>query len=144
MIDKNENREHCKAIAERLEAVANGSFYRCPECGEWIEFKNDQYDGENATYTCQECNATYEENELESISFYDYFTDQIIDVEFRVGSDRKYRSVKIMVAWGGPNIYIDTAAGAVQLFWWTERAEYPVDPETITAIDEWAEEWYQC
>lgn len=141
---KNENREHCKSIVERLEAVAAGSFYRCPECGEWIEYKNEQYDEETATYTCQECNATFEENELEAISFYDYFENGILDVEFRIGSDRKYRSVKIMVAWGGPNIYIDTAAKAVQLYWWTEYAEFPIDSDTCDAIDEWAKEWYQC
>ena len=139
-----ENREHCKAIAERLEAVANGTFYRCPECGEWIEFENEQYDDDAATYTCQECKATFEENELEAISFYDYFQDQILDVEFRIGSDRKYRSVKIMVAWGGPNIYIDTASQAVELYWWTDRASYLIDSDTVKEIDAWAEEWYQC
>jgi predicted RNA-binding Zn-ribbon protein involved in translation (DUF1610 family) len=136
---KNENREHCKTIAELLEAVAGGRMYRCPECGEMVEDNNlfcgcgYQVDlvGEDA-------------EPWEQISFYDYFEDGVLDVEFRIGSDRKYRSVKIMVAWGGPNIYIDTAAKAVQLFWWTDRAEYPIDPDVVDAIDEWAEEWYRC
>lgn len=141
---KNENREHCKAIAERLEAVAEGRYYRCPECNEWIEWNNDQYDDESATYTCQECNATFDESELEAVSFYDYFEDGIYDVEFRIDSYREYRSVKIMVACGGPNIFIDTASGAVLLYWWTERAEYPLNRETVNAIDEWAEEWFNC
>jgi predicted RNA-binding Zn-ribbon protein involved in translation (DUF1610 family) len=140
----NENREHCKAIAERLEAVAEGTVYRCPECGEWITFDNEQYDDENASYTCQECGATFDECDLEAVSFYDYFEGGVYDVEFRVGSDREYRSVKIMVACGGPNIFIDTAAGAVMLYWWTDRAEYPLDPDTIAAVNEWAEEWFNC
>jgi predicted RNA-binding Zn-ribbon protein involved in translation (DUF1610 family) len=135
---------HCKAIAERLEAVASGEFYRCPECGELIRWENDQYDGENASYTCPECGATFDENELEAASLYDFFENDVYDVEFRVGSDRKYRSVRIMVACGGPNIFIDTGAGAVQLYWWTERAEFPLDPDTVAAVDEWAEEWYNC
>lgn len=140
----NENREHCKAIAERLEAIANNEYYRCPECGEWIKYENVQYNDENATYTCQECGATFDECDLEAVSFYDYFTDNILDAEFRIGSDREYRSIRIMVAYGGPNIFIDTQAGAVQLFWWTDRAEYPIDRDTVNAIDEWAEEWYKC
>jgi predicted RNA-binding Zn-ribbon protein involved in translation (DUF1610 family) len=144
MKNNNENREWCKSIALRLEAIAAGTIYRCPECGEWITFENDQYNGDTAEYTCQECNATFDENDLEAVSFYDYFTDSVLDVEWRIGSDRQYRSVKIMVAYGGPNIYIDTAARAVQLYWWTDRAEYPIDPDTVEAINEWAEEWYNC
>lgn len=140
----NENREHCKSIAERLDAVAAGFIYRCPECGEWIEFNNDQYNDENAEYTCQECNATFDESELEAVSFYDYFEGGIYDCEFRVGSDLEYRSVKIMVACGGPNIYIDTGSRAVELYWWTDSALYSLGSDTVDAIDEWAEEWYKC
>lgn len=139
MINTNENREHCKTIAERLEAVAEGRMYRCPECGELVE-DNNLFCG----CGCQVDLVGEDAEPWEQVSFYDYFENGILDVEFRVGSDRKYRSVKIMVAWGGPNIYIDTAAGAVQLYWWTERAEYAIDPDTVTAIDEWAEEWFNC
>lgn len=138
----NENRQHCKEIAERLEAVANCSVYRCPECGEWIEYDNSKYDSENDTYTCQECGATFDECELEAVTFYDYFTDGVYDVEFRVGSDKQFRSARIMVACGGPNIFIDTGAGAVQLYWWTDHAEFPIDPDTVEELNNWAEEWY--
>lgn len=139
-----ENREHCKAIAERLEAVAAGNIYRCPECGEWITFENDQYNKDTAEYICQECGETFDECDLEAASLYDYFMDNAYDVEFRIGSDKQFRSVKIMVACGGPNIFIDTAAGAVLLYWWTDRAEFPIDLDTVEAINEWAEEWYNC
>lgn len=138
-----ENREHCKAIALRLEAIHRGEYYICPECGEWIKFDNSRYNGETAEYTCQKCGATFDECELEAVSFYDYFQD-VLDIEFRIGSDREYRSAKLMVACGGPNIYIDTAAGAVLLYWWTDRAEYLIDRDTVDAIDYWAEEWYLC
>jgi predicted RNA-binding Zn-ribbon protein involved in translation (DUF1610 family) len=139
MRNNNENREWCKSIALRLEAIAEGRMYKCPECGEYVE--------DNCLFC--ECGAQVdligEESEpWEEVSFYDYFEGGIYDVEFRIGSDREFRSVKIMVACGGPNIFIDTAAGAVQLFWWTDRAEFPIDPDTVEAINEWAEEWYHC
>jgi hypothetical protein len=136
----NENREWCKGIVERLEAIAEGRMYRCPECGEYVE--------DNRLFC--DCGAQVdligddESEPWEQVSFYDYFEGGIYDVEFRVGSDRQYRSVKIMVACGGPNIYIDTAARAVLLYWWTDRAEFPIDPDTVEAIDEWAEEWFNC
>jgi len=139
-----ENRATCKHIATELEKVVNGEIYRCPECGQLIQWRNEQYNDENATYTCQECNETFDECDLEATSLYDYFTDNVYDVEFRIGSDKQFRSVKIMVACGGPNIFIDTAAGAVLLYWWTDKAEYPLDPDTVEAINEWAEEWYNC
>lgn len=139
-----ENREHCKAIAERLEAVANGDFYRCPECGEWITFSNNQYNGESAEYTCQECGATFDGCDLEAVSFWDYFEGSIYDIEYRLNAEREYKSVRIMVACGGPNIYIDTAAQAVELYWWTDRDEYPIDPNTCNVIDEYFEELFNC
>lgn len=139
-----ENREHCKSIALKLEAVANGDFYRCPECGEWIRFDNDQYTGESDEYTCQECNATFDESDLEAVTFWDYFEGDTYDIEYRLNAEREYKSVRIMVACGGPNIFIDTAAQAVQLYWWTDRAEYPIDPDTCDLIDEYFEELYHC
>lgn len=138
----NKNREHCKAIAERLEAITEGRMYRCPECGEYVE--------DNQLFCecgCQVDLIGDEENDSdpwEQANLYDFFEGGIYDVEFRIGSDKQFRSVKIMVACGGPNIYIDTAAGSVLLYWWTDRAEYPLDPDTVEAVNEWAEEWYKC
>ena len=138
----NENREWCKSIAERLEAIAEGRIYRCPECGEYVE-DNNLFCG----CGCQVDLIGSEDDNAEpweQVSFYDYFVDDIYDVEFRIGSDRQYRSVRIMVACGGPNIYIDTASKSVELYWWTDRASYLIDLDTVAAIDEWAEEWYNC
>lgn len=139
-----ENRMHCKHIATELEKIVAGDIYRCPECGQLIEWRNGQYNGDDSTYTCQECNAVVDECDLEAASLYDYFTDNVYDVEFRIGSDKQFRSVRIMVACGGPNIFIDTAAKAVQLYWWTDKAEYLLDDEAVEAVNAWAEEWYNC
>lgn len=138
-----ENREHCKYIAEELEAYAEGTVYRCPECGEVIRWDNEQYNDDEGTYTCDCCGASFDESDLEPLSVLD-FIQNAYDIEYRVGSNKEYRSVKIMVACGGPNIYIDTARRLVTLHWWTDYAEYPISSTACDALDEYMEEYWGC
>ena len=139
----NENREHCKRIALELEAYINGDLYRCPECGEVIEWKNEQYNPVTGDFVCQACGHTVDDGELEAVSLYDFFADAL-DIEYRVGSDKEYRSVCVTVAFGGPNIYIDTRSKAVELYWWTEHASFPLSLDAVEAVDDWAEQFWSC
>lgn len=140
-----ENREHCKRIAKDLEAYANGDMYRCPECGEVFKWDNDRYTDD--VYLCPCCQAVVDECDLEAQSLYDYFSD-CLDIEYRVSGracDRdSLRSVRIMVAYGGPTIYIDTASRSVELYWWTDRASYLIDSDVCDQIDDWAAEMWCC
>lgn len=145
---KRENTEHCKNIADGLEMYADGNAYKCPHCGEvhkMTAYEETEHENENGEtcYTCPNCSEEIEENDLEAVSMWDYFND-IFDIEYRIGSDRQYRSVKVMVACGGPNIYIDTARKAVLLYWWTDYAEYPLTSSTCEAIDNYFEELFNC
>lgn len=139
-----ENRAHCQYIAETVEAYAAGNMYRCPECDTDILWSNDQYNAERASYTCPCCGEEFDESDLEALSLYDYFED-VLDIEYRVESDRvTIRSVSLMVSCGGPNIYIDTAEKAVILYWWTDRAEYPLSYDVCEEINEYAQELWNC
>ena len=145
----NENRAHCEHIAETLELYADGNGYKCPHCGEVHEMPEYEASAHRNTdeelcYDCPTCGAEIEESQLEAVSIYDYFDRDIYDIEYRIGSDRQYRSVCIMVACGGPNIYIDTRRKAVLLYWWNESAEYPLLSDTCNAIDEYFEELFNC
>lgn len=136
----NENRQHCIDIAETLEAIHNNQMYRCPECGEYIN--EEYYDAE--TNACPWCKAEIESlYDCEQVGLLDYF-ENVLDIEYRVDSNRNYRSVRLMVACGGPNIWVDTKASEVQLVWWNESAYCPLDPETCDAIDECFEELFDC
>lgn len=136
-----ENREHCKRIAEDLEDYASGNVYRCPDCGEILTLPDDVGD----KYRCPDCGTVNDVDDLEQQSLYDYFED-CLDIEFRVsGRDRDaLRSVQIMVAYGGPNIYIDTATKQVELYWWTDRASYPISYDACNEVDAWASEYWGC
>ena len=130
-----ENTRHCRLIAEELEKYANGLVYRCPECGEIITAPE-----EAEKYRCS-CGFVGELDEYEQQNMWDFFTD-CLDIEYRCSSSKEYRSVQIMVACGGPNIYIDTASNKVELYWWGDRADWPLSYDTISAVDEWAEEYW--
>ena len=139
----NKHDQHCKAIADKLEAIASSSLYRCPECGEWIEWNDNQYDNESAIYTCQECGAGFDESDLETISFYDYF-ENILDIDYITNNRKEYKACRIMIACGGPNIYINTWDKQVELYWWTESGRAYIDSNTCSAIDEYMEEYFNC
>ena len=165
--------EHCKSIAEELDAIARGDVYRDNEGNEYdaeyepaygytmyvthiyIEDESGKLrrtrvslttkDGE--TYTRGDTGETVEniEEYLEPYTLYDYFEDSIYNMEYRVPN--RYddpNSVSIMVACGGPNIYIDTASGDVELYWWNEQGRYPMHADTVDAINEFAAELYNC
>lgn len=132
-----ENRNQCKHIAREAEAYADGAVHRCPDCGEEIRFPDNVGD----KYRCPHCHTVTDVDDYEQLSIWDYMND-ILDIDFIVSRDREYRSCKICVAWGGPNIYIDTASSYVKLYWWTEYAEYPLSYSARDAIDEWAEEYW--
>ena len=125
---KIEHDNHCKQIAETLAKYVDGVMAKCPNCGEVFE---------NAE-TCPYC-----EEELEEQGIIDYFEDAL-DIEYRIGSDKGYRSCKILVAFGGPSIYIDTQSGKVELYWWNEEGEAWIDDKVVNAIDEFMEELYNC
>lgn len=158
-----EHNEHCKRTAEGLRAYAAGEVYRCPVCGgEVVEdgelneapvyrcecgqrFAEDE-DGQLREYYPEEEGAEQwgeEVDELEQLGLIDYFND-CLDIEYRVGSDRKYRSCRVLVAWGGPNIYIDSGSGNVELYWWGEGGSWPLDNYTRQQMDELFEELFMC
>lgn len=134
-----ENKNHCESIALEMEAYAAGEFYRCPDCGEHIHMADHTGD----KYKCPNCGAVNDTDDFEQCSLWDYFQDYL-DINWILNSSRKYKACRILVAFGGPNIYIDTLSGYVELYWWNETARYKIHPYTINKIDAWAEELWSC
>lgn len=134
---RDENWEWCKSIANTIDDYCDGRVFKCPECGEIITIDDDR-----EKHLCG-CGYLDDIDEYEMLSIYDYFED-VYDIEYRIGSDKELRSVCLMIACGGPNIYVDTGSKKVELYWWTERASYPLSSNAVASIDEFAEELYQC
>ena len=105
-------RDTCNSIAAQLTdppdvleddptLVCEDEGYTQDEDGDWCD-----KDGEEVTTQTQ--------------SAYDYLSD-VLDIEYRVGGDKEYRSAEILVGFGGPNIWIDTQYNRVHGAWGTDR-----------------------
>ena len=138
-----ENTAHCKHIAEKLDAYVNSEVRRCPDCGE--EIHRTDWDEVGDLFRCPECGAVGDPDWWDVLSVWDYLSD-VYNVEFRTNGKKAddLRSVQIMVACGGPNIYLDTASGDVELYWWSDRARWPMSRAAVEALDEWAAEYWGC
>lgn len=137
-----ENRAHCRHIAQEIDAYAAGELKRCPDCG---EIHRRDWDEIADIFRCPHCGAVGSVDDWETLSLWEFF-DDAYDIEYRTsgrGAD-DLRSVCVMVACGGPNIYIDTATKNVELYWWSERASYPISYDAVEIINEWATELWSC
>jgi hypothetical protein len=88
-------------------------------------------------------NGTETNEDGEIITLYDYFSD-VLDFEYTITSNKEYKSVKIWVTLGGPNVWIDTNDSSVHLAWGSDREEYPLSFDVRDEIDYIFEEIYYC
>jgi hypothetical protein len=55
-------------------------------------------------------------------SAFDYLQD-VLDIEYIVNGKGEYLGARVLVAFGGPTIWINTRTGTVEGSWWSARAE---------------------
>ena len=137
-----DNTAHCIEIAHELDAIASGSMIRCPECGEIVSMPYAE--GESIELDCG-CKIDIDDlDDLDEVTIWDYLIDQALDIEYTIDSDLDYVSARIMIAFGGPNIYIDTATSRVELYWGSSEAHAYIDYKTRNMIDDYFEDEYKC
>ena len=145
-MEKNKNLNHVQAIVADMADFASGNFFL--HDGELFPIDRDEFckregclyregvyimpDGEKIT-----------EDEIEVATISDYF-DDFYDIDYVVGSDKKYKACRVLVAFGGPNIYIDTWKQEVRLEWWGDTATADIPDELCSDIDEFFKEIYYC
>lgn len=135
-----DNTAHCIDIANELDEIANGDMIRCPICGEIVS--KPYMEGEAIELECG-CHIDIDDyDDIETISMYDYFVDRALDIEYTTDSDLDYKAVRVMTAFGGPNIYINTNTNRVELQWWFDTAYATLSSDAIDAIDAYFEDGY--
>ena len=83
---------------------------------------------ENPPYVCESCGNVWESDEetlcpdcesddVHKLSASDYIED-ILDVEYIFGGDKQYLGARILVCFGGPNVWVDTRNNRVEGCWW--------------------------
>lgn len=143
----NENTLHCKSISEELTKIYNGEYYAINEESSEYFTNYEEIDNEDFTTSYKILDGYYEgdivEDEPIQVDFWNYFND-VYDIEYTIGSDKQYRGVRLMVACGGPDIYINTMTKQVELYWWGDNASYYIPSEVCEEIDALFEEYYNC
>ena len=148
------NKKMVEAIVEDMKKYASGDYFL--HNGELFPIDENEFskvDGctIHKKSVCDEIHMFYImpdgeavfEGDIEIATIGDYFSD-FYDVDFVVGSDKHYKACRVLVAFGGPNIYIDTWEKEVQLFWWSDTAIADIPEELCATIDEFFETVYEC
>ena len=60
----------------------------------------------------------------DQLSAFDYLQDAL-DIEYILDSKREYIGARVLVAFGGPNIWINTRTGQVEGYWWGDSHTAP-------------------
>ena len=126
---KKELEEECRWIVEKVEALADEGKLYDSETGEMID-RDDLEDPND-----------YDENRYQSL--YDYIADNL-GIKIITSLDgSEYFGAEICVAWGGPNIYIETRDSYVRGYWGDE-VSVPLSRKASDAIDYIIDELRLC
>jgi hypothetical protein len=74
-------------------------------------------------------------------SAFDYIKDAL-DIEYTISSAGDYLGARILVAFGGPNIWINTRTNVVEGYWWQDT-ELATFTDTL-GLHECCEELFAC
>lgn len=148
----NKHDEHCKSIAQDLEKYASGDYFLYDgdlypidsEDDFWQDGKNSYYLDDDGFYYYDIDGDKVDERDVEPATLWDYFEDGIYNIDYVVDSNKELEAVRIMVACGGPNIYINTWDKQVELFWWTESGKYYLSNGICDEINAYFEELWNC
>ena len=141
------NLEYIKEIADDLEKVASGDYFMYD--GELFPIDTDDFSEVDGCHYDEEDGYVMADGEellagdVYPVDILEWLGD-VYDVEYTIGSDKEYRGVRLMIACGGPNIYLNTRTGDVELYWWSESARYPMSKKVIDYIDSIYEELFAC
>ena len=132
------NLEHVQNIVADMADFASGNYFL--HNGELFPIDRDKF-GKLDGCLCREGvyimpdGEKIPEGEIEVATIGDYFSD-FYDIDYIIGSNKKYKACRVLVAFGGPNIYIDTWRQEVQLEWWGDTATAGIPEELRAEIDE--------
>lgn len=135
-----DNTARCIEIAIELDALTRGNMIRCPECGEAVSLPYEE--GEGVKLDCG-CKIDIDDlDDLDEIGVCDYFEDNIFNIEYTINGDLEYVGARIMIAFGGPNIFVNTNNKRVELYWGFGRAEAALSDRAVEVIDAYFEDVY--
>ena len=70
------------------------------------------------------------------------FMDHVYDIEWITFQDKTYKAARLMVAGGGPSIWVNLQRNVVQGYWWGDYCEHHFSDQI--GLDEYCEEIFDC
>lgn len=84
----------------------------------------------------------YETDNEEGPNGYDYLEDAL-DIQYIVSSNKEYLGARVLVAFGGPNIWINTQKQMIEGYWW-DKSEFAYYQQDNLDLDSILKEIYNC
>ena len=122
---KEMQREQVYRISEELDAVNEGRAYYTDDDPYEIQYLEEGY------FEIPE--------DAEQAGFGEYF-DETYNEHFVIDRTGELHGVRLMVACGGPNVWVDTYNREVVSYWGSDTERYPLSSSTSEAINDWARE----
>ena len=126
------------ALQAQVESIAkdiqNGKpFEICPDCGRDLRTTDEGVE-------CPECVDCGWSGDV--MYGFEYLSDAL-DIQYIVSENSEYIAARILVAFGGPNIWINTQNQTVEGYWWGESAFASYFADEM-GIDETCRELWAC
>tara|TARA_R110000782_G_scaffold47068_1_gene103662 strand:- start:200 stop:523 length:324 start_codon:yes stop_codon:yes gene_type:complete len=67
---------------------------------------------------------------------------QAYSIRYMIDGSGKYLGARLMIAGGGPVVWVDTSEGEIQGFWGSDRCSFPI--YDYEYIDDYFEDQYGC
>lgn len=119
-------KSHVLSIVADIENGAKREY--CEHCG--ADLDKEQF--------CNEC----EEHSDDCLGGFDYIAD-VLDVNWVLDSKREFKGARLLVAFGGPNIWIDTNTQTVEGHWWGDSFTVSYNSDAMD-IEGACSEWFNC
>jgi len=78
----------------------------------------------------------------DTISGFDYLQDAL-DIEYITTSDKQYKGARVLISFGGPDIWINTQTEEIEGYWWGLNDKVPYFDDAM-GINESLEELFNC
>ena len=104
--------------------------------------------GEKKSETCEEqlrrmCKSIAEDmTEGDRLQANSYMEKNVYDIEWITHQDHSYKAARLLVAGGGPTIWVNLNTGYVEGYWGGDKVEHPFTDNL--GLDDYCEEMYGC
>ena len=71
-----------------------------------------------------------------------YMEKNVYDIEWITHQDHSYKSARLLVAGGGPNIWVNLLSNTVDGYWWGDHCKHSFDDNI--GLNDYLEELHAC